>query len=390
MRILGAFALSLALVACGGSKLKVTSTAAPKKADRTDVAPPAIKAMVEGAAFAKVYLESGDATGAKGKAIAKLEESLVLDERLWEAHYDLGLVHAKAGELGKAEEHLAKAAAMVPDNEAVAVALCEVRRRRGETKPAAEGLEAFVKTHPGALDARARLVVVCREAGRFDDAIGHARYVLARRPLDDGTRAELALAHLAKGERDTAELLAAQALKGNPKSAAAQRAFGLISLQKGDDAEAFRAFEKAAELDPNDTTARVNMGNVLLRAGAFKEAEHAFRQVLGSAPNDEGAMLGLAIALRGQKKLDESRATYEKLLDKSPKHLAATFGLAVLYADHLKDNGKARALFKQVAADAPAGSTMKAEAEKYLKELPDTAPPSKPEPPAPPAKKGKT
>src|SRR5689334_7883297 len=107
---------ALALIACGGGKLKVTNTATAKKADRTDVAPPAIKAMVEGSAFAKVYLKEGDATGAKGKAIAKLDEALVLDDRLWEAHYDLGLVYAKAGELGKAEEHLAKAAIASPDS----------------------------------------------------------------------------------------------------------------------------------------------------------------------------------------------------------------------------------------------------------------------------------
>ncbi len=380
---------ALALAACGGGKLKVTSSDSAKKADRTDVAPPAIKAMVEGAAFAKIYLKEGDATGARAKAVAKLEEALVLDERLWEAHYDLGLVHAKAGELGRAEEHLAKAAAASPDSEPVAVALCEVRRRRSETKSAAEGLEAFCKSHPQALDARARLVVVLREAGRHDDSIGHARFILARRPLDDNTRAELALSHLAKGERDTAELLVAQALKANPKSAPAHRAHGLVALQKGDDAEAFRAFERAAELDPNDTTARVNMGNVFLRAGAFKEAEAAFREVLKHTANDEGAMLGLAIAQRGQKKLDEARSTYEKLLDKSPKHLAATFGLAVLFADHLKDTGRARTLFKQVASDAPSGSAMRAEAEKYLKELPDSGGPP-PKPAAPPAKKGKS
>lgn len=380
---------SLALSACGGGKLKVTNTAVAKKPDRTDVAPPAIKAMVEGSAFAKVYLKEGDATGAMAKSIAKLEQALVLDDRLWEAHYNLGLVYAKAGELTKAEDHLARAALASPDAESVAVALCEVRRRRGETKPGAEGLEAFCKTHPNALDARARLVVVLREAARYDDAIGHARYLLAKRPLDDNTRAELALAHLAKGERDTAELLVAQALKANPKSAPAHRAHGLVALQKGDDAEAFRAFERAADLDPTDTTARVNMGNVFLRAGAFKEAEGAFREVLKHMPNDEGAMLGLAIALRGQKKLDDARGTYEKLLDKSPRHLAATFGLAVLYADHLKDNGKARTLFKQVASDAPSGSPMRNDAEKYLKELPDTAAPPPKETPKPPAKKGK-
>jgi hypothetical protein len=60
----------------------------------------------------------------------------------------------------------------------------------------------------------------------------------------------------------------------------------------------------------------------------------------------------------------------------------------VLWADHLKDAGKAKALFKQVADEAPSGSALKTESERYLKELGDT--PSKPAapPPPPPAKKG--
>ena len=128
------------------------------------------------------------------------------------------------------------------------------------------------------------------------------------------------------------------------------------------------------------------MGNVLLRAGAFAEAEKAFRQVLVTIPTDEGATLGLAISLRGQKKHEEARAMYEKLLAQSPRHLAATYGLAILWADHLKDPSKARALFKQVAEDAPKNSQLQADAERWLKELGDTGPASPPPKPAAPQK----
>jgi len=376
-------------VGCGGSKPKpVASAKKGDTAERADLAPPAIKALVEGAAFAKIYLKDGDATGAKNKAITKLKEAFALDSRLWEAHFNLGLVYARSGELSLSEDELEKAASASPDAEPVAIALSEVRRRRGDSKAAAEGLESFCKAHPALLDSRARLVMALREAGRNEEAILHARFVLARRSGDDATRTELALSHLAKGERDVAELLVSQALKQNPKSAPAHRAQGLIALQKGDDADAFRSFEKAAELDPGDTTARVNMGNVLLRAGAFKEAEAAFRPVLGTSPGDEGAMLGIAVSLRGQKRFEDARVAYEKLLEKSPRHLAATFGLAILYADHLKNSEKARTLFKQVIDDAPKGSAIRADAEKYVKDLGEGA--SKPEPPKPPPpKKGK-
>ncbi|MEO7095381.1 MAG: hypothetical protein ABI175_19145, partial [Polyangiales bacterium] len=178
---------ALSLVACGGSKGKggaTTAAGAAKTEDRSDLAKPAIQALVEGAAFAKIYLKEGDGTGAKGKAIAKLKAALALDGRLWEARYDLGLVFARAGELAEAESSLADAAAAAPDSEQVAVALCEVRRRRGATKLASEGLEAFCKAHTNALDARARLIVVLREAGRNDEAIAHSRFLLARKPLD--------------------------------------------------------------------------------------------------------------------------------------------------------------------------------------------------------------
>jgi Flp pilus assembly protein TadD len=391
VRAVAVAALCAGLGACGGGKPSTTTAAnAPKKETRVNLAKPAIQALVEGAAFAKIYLKEGDTTGAKDKAIAKLKTAISIDGRLWEAHYDLGLVYARSGELAKAETELASASADAPDDEGVAIALCEVRRRRGEGKLAAEGLETYCRLHPNALDARARLVVVLREAGRPDDAIAHARFLLARRPLDDATRAELALAHLAKGERDVAELLVAQALKQNPNSAPAWRAEGLIALQKGDDAEAFRAFEKAAQLDPTDTTARMNMGAVLLRAGAFKEAEAAFRAALANAPNDLEAMLGLAVALRSQKRLDEAKAAYEKVLAIQPHNLPAIFDLGVLYADHLKDNTKAKQLFKEVVDEAPSGSPIKADAERYLKEMGDTGaptPPPAPPPAKPPVKK---
>ncbi|GAC1353126.1 MAG: hypothetical protein NVSMB1_23240 [Polyangiales bacterium] len=329
----------------------------------------AMRALVDGIAFANIYLKEGDATGAKLSAVTKLKEAIALDVNLFEAHFDLGLVYAGSGDLGLAEDALQNASSAAPSVEKVAIALCEVRRRRGETKLAAEGLESFCRAHPNALDARARLVIVLREASRNDEAIAHAHFLLARRVNDDATRTELALAHLAKSERDVAELLIGQVLKQNPKSAPAYRATGLILLQKGDDAQAFRAFEKASALDPLEGTARVNMGNVLLRAGAFREAEAAFRPVLATSPGDEGAMLGIAVSLRGAKRFDESRAAYEKLLEASKGNVAATFGLAILYADYLKNPDKARPLFRQVLDDAPKGSALRNDAEKYLRDL---------------------
>jgi len=303
---------------------------------------------------------------------------------LWEAHYDLGVVLTNAGDLAGAEDELKTAAKLAPDAEDVVVALGELRRRRGEHKDAADGLGDFVQDHPTAIDARTLYVTALRDSGQVDKAIAQAREVLVRKPGDASALAELALSHLAKGERDTASLLAKQALDANPKSAIAHRATGLIALAGGDDAAAFAAFTQATHEDPHDTTARLNMGAVLLRAGAYAKAAEQYRAILQVAPDDASASIGLAAALRGEAKNDDARQLLEKVLERDPHQVAALFNLGVLYTDFLKKPDAAKPLFTRFLADAPNDHPSRAEAERYLAAMNAAAP--KAAPPAPPAK----
>src|ERR1700728_1962106 len=108
--------------------------------------PQAVAKMVQGAQAAK--------DGARDRAIALLREAIGLDRTLWEAHYDLGVVLAGAGDLAGAEDELRAASKLAPDAEEVAIALGELRRRRGENKEAADALGDFLQDHPNATEAR--------------------------------------------------------------------------------------------------------------------------------------------------------------------------------------------------------------------------------------------
>src|SRR5262249_6431522 len=160
------------------------------------------------------------------------------------------------GDLAGAEEELTRAAKAASTDEDVAVALAEVRRRRGSPKDAADGLEDFLKTSPDSMTARVIYVMALRESAQYDAAITQARDVLAKKPGDANALAELSLCYLAKGNNDTAELVAKQALDSNAKSAIALRANGLVQLAEGDDAAAFQSFQKATAEDAKDTTSR--------------------------------------------------------------------------------------------------------------------------------------
>lgn len=380
--------LGLAVVACGGGHKQDVVNTGPKALPPAN--PQAVSKMVQGVGAAK--------DGQRDRAISLLREAVAIDPNLWEAHYDLGVVLASGGDLASAEDSLKTAHKLEPEAQEPVVALAEVERRRGEHKDAAELLGDFLAAHATATDARTLYVAALRNSGQLDKAIAQAREVLVRKPGDASALAELALCHLAKGERDTAQLLAKQAVDSNPHSAVAHRATGLIALQNGDDALAFQSFLKASQEDPHDTTARTNMGTVLLRAGAYPKAEEQFRAILQVSPDDIEAQIGLAAALRGESdpktpnKLEEARTLLGKVLDKDPHNVAALFNLGVLYFDFLKKPADAQPLFKRFLSDAPSDHPSRADAEKYLSATTSTQgpPPAAPAPAPgkPPAKGG--
>jgi tetratricopeptide (TPR) repeat protein len=226
-------ALSLGLAACGGAKKK------PAAAQATNVVVPAAASkMISGVEFSK-------SPSGRDRAVALFREAIALDPKLWEAHYNLGVMLAESGDLAEAEPSLERAAQLAPGAEEIATALGQVRRRRGENRKAADGLQLFVEQHPDAKEARALYVVTLRDSGQIDAAIAQARDALRRKAGDATALSELALSELAKGERDTAELLVKEAIASNKESAVAHRTAGLIALAKGDDAAAFQSFLKA-------------------------------------------------------------------------------------------------------------------------------------------------
>jgi tetratricopeptide (TPR) repeat protein len=354
--------LALLGAGCGAKQQKVEApTLAPAN-------PVALGKMVQGVQAAK------DASG-KDRAINLLEEAVRADAGLWEAHYNLGVLLADKGDLGSAERHLATAQQLAPNAEDVALALSEVRRRRGDASGAVDALSPFVKENPGASFAPVALIGALRENGKIDQAIAQAQDVLVRHASDPRALSELALSYLDKGELDTAQLLGDEALKADTKSAIAERTAGLISLKQGDDAVAFRHFARASELDPKDTTARLNVATVLLQAGVYDKAAEQFRAALETEPDNTSAALGLAAARRGQGKRDESAPFLEAeklikgVLEREPKNLDATYNLAVLYADFLKRPAEASPLYQRFLDQAPPGHPARAEAERALAAL---------------------
>ena len=370
----------LVLTACRaprGVEPRQATVSRPPLVDST-----AIAAMVQGVQAAK--------EGQRERACSLLRESLRLDGSLWEARYDLGILLASTGDLAGAEVELATVSRVAVDSQEAALAVAEVRRRRGEAKLAADGLGEFVSRHATAIEARTVYVGILRESGQVDKAIVQAREVLVRKPADATALAELALSHLAKNENVAAGLLAKQALESSPNSAVAHRATGLLDLANGDDAEAFVEFRKASQADPRDTISRLNMGVVLLRAGAYARAEEQYREILKVSSDDVDAQVGLAAALRGEgdgqhpQRFADAHAILEKVLATNPHQTSALFNVGVLEADFMKRPADAAMHFRRFLLDSPPDHSLRADAERYVSAAGANQPSAPPPPTATP------
>jgi tetratricopeptide (TPR) repeat protein len=344
--------------ACGGGSEKPAVRALPP-AD-----PRAVQKYLQASA-----LMTGGVTRDERRAQALLHEALAIDGLLWEARYNLGVLHRRRGELRKALTELQAAHELQPAAGGPLLALAEVHHALGELDAATRFLRDHVATHAGALESRVALTALLRQQRRYDAALEQARAVLVRDPRSLGALLEVGRIYRERDELEVAELVFDRALRLYERDPRPHNELGLTALARGDTQLAFQHFERAQKADQAFAPARLNRAAVLLRAGDYEAAVGDYEQVLAQHEDHADARVGLGVALRGQGKHAQAARQYEKVLARSPNHPAALFDLAVLRADFMDDAPRARELFQRFLGQTGEGPA-RAVAERYLEQLP--------------------
>ncbi len=331
--------------------------------------PAAVKEYVRG-----VRLMSRADAGSQRRARRYFLRAIEVDPNLWEAQYNLGVLHRNQGELDLAAKRFAAARAIYPDAIEPRLALAEVEHSRGERRKAASLLEDVIEKHDDARDARLRLAAIYREDERYEKALEQAREVLIRDPSDVAALLEVGRVYRAREQYDVAQLVFQKAFELTKDDARNTRAQiqneqGLLELARGDTQAAFQAFDAAAVSDPEFTPARMNKGSVLLSAGDYDGAASEYRAVLQADADELHARVALGAALRGLGKHRQAKREYERVLKAAPNHLAALFNLAVLRAEFLDQRPRALELFRRFVELAPRNHEKRAMAEQYIEEI---------------------
>jgi len=309
------------------------------------------------------------------RARNQYRRALAVDENLWEARYNLGVLERRAGRLEEAKTELDAALAIQPLARETLLAAAEVEYALENAGTAIDRLQTLLEHHPEDFDARVSLAVILREEERWSDALEQAREVLIRDPSQLRALLEIGRVYRAQEQWDVSRLVLDKALALTDEDEATIRAEilterGLLELSRGDTQAAFDAFESAIAADADYHPARMNMGSVLLRAGDYAGARAQYEAVLERDGDDVAARVALGVALRGLGEHRQAKRQYDRVLRDHPDHPDALFDLAVLQAEFLNQRPRARRTFQRYLSSAPRRHPGRERAEQYLVEIP--------------------
>jgi len=347
-----------AVVGCGGSAPEVES--APVELPPAD--PRAVRQFVRG-----IRLMS---RGNDGAARRRFLRAVQIDEYLWEAHYNLGVLARRHGEMRLAIDRFDRARSIQPGASEPLLALAEARYAMGQKEQAGELLSAYVEAHPDAVDARVALTTMLREQGEYDDALEQAREALIREPSNVTALVEIGRIYRGREQYEVATLVLRKAADLAPDDASIHNELGLVALARGDTQAAFVELAQAIEKDESFTPARMNQGSVLLHSGDYEGAAAEYQAVLEIDPENLDARVALGAAYRGAGEHQRARREYRRVRERAPNHPAALFNLGVLRADFLNQRPQSRELFQHFLRVAPSNVPQREVAERYLREIP--------------------
>lgn len=254
----------------------------------------------------------------------KLDDSLAAYQRALAKDPGSALLNRKVAEMlarsGRADEAVAyaeRALALEPDDAELRVFLGTLHRLRRDVA-AAEAVLLQPDGTPLDQDAALLLYGLYSDAGRDEDALAIARWMVRADPTNLRSYFALARAHEKLDRPAEAEKALRQALEHNPDSLAVYSALARGRRQRGD-----------------------RQGEIAI-----------YREVLRKHPHHHATLVALADAYLGLERWDEARRTLEEIERRHPDDLRSIVRLGYLDLEQ-KDYDAAAARFQKALADNP-------------------------------------
>ena len=314
-----------------GSKLETKSDEQPpppppKPAEPEKVSDPAVRSAFTTA-------QSNETSGNLDGAVASLKEALSRDFKLPWAHYDLGILYERKGQLAAALDAYRKALEVKPDFGPAAMAEARLLVRQRRMSEAEGDLRGRVNAHPEALGLRNALVFTLVQESQYDQAVVEAKKVLKADEKNSDAMFQLATVYYKQGKNELALMVLTNAAAIRPDDPQIENALGFVHIALKEREKALEDFRKAASLSPDFAEAHNNLGALYNEAQDYPSAVRELELAVRDGPDYAPAHLNLGNAYRGNQQYDQALTEYQKVLALKPNDKDTLFNLAVLYFD---------------------------------------------------------
>jgi len=308
--------------------------------------------------------------GSADSAIADFRAALVSRPKDLQLLQFLAGAHLRKGEMDLAQETLAKAAELAPDDPAIHLRLAGLMKQRKMDDAAIKQLDQFLqrkfdlkvamqlfrwqmerKNYRQAEQLAQRIArempkqgtgdyllgVVAQARQQWDKSLDLFEQALEKQPKALEPLQGLVQSYMAMKQPDKARQRILAMLKANPDHFPAQYLLGEVLWNQGNKSEAMAAWQKAISMKPDWPLPYQRLAKVYLEKGEIEKAVDQYRKALEADPENQQRYLDLALLLQSLGKADEAMAVYDRGLEKFPESLILKNNLASLLLDYHHD-----------------------------------------------------
>ena len=285
---------------------------------------------------------SAEAVEAYLRAVAKDDQSAWLHRRA-------AVALAQHNRLDESLVHGQRAVELDPEDWAARLFLAQLYRLRRQGDAAQEVL--LTETgEPGSPEAAFLLYQIHLEAGRSEEALEAAHWLIEAEPESLRGHVAVANVHQRMGRSGEAESSLRAALEQDPGNLRLYGALARLLRQREAYTEEIALYEEVLEIYPHHHATLVALGEVKLAVDDVDGAIEVFLEVEERYPEDVDSVSRLAYLLFEARRLDEAQARFEQILAERSDEYQIAFFLGVVKRRN-GDIDEALRLFRSIPAD---------------------------------------
>jgi protein O-mannosyl-transferase len=200
------------------------------------------------------------------------------------AHFNLGGLLERRGELSLAVQHFARAIEIEPRDLEAYSNLASVYQEAGDLKSAQRVLTTLVELDPGKAEWHLQLGLIAKKQGDFPTARREYEECLRLQPDNARAHNNLATVFELEGDRERALGHLRAAAQFDPSDATFQHNLGMALLRRHDPKAALGCLQRAVGLGPQNSTYRRSLAYALALAGDNRAAELEYDAALQLEP----------------------------------------------------------------------------------------------------------